>query len=305
MRKNQYFCTRMSKLLPFQFLSVENAVSLIESRGSVLNLMNECGFFLCQRGSIDVSIDDKTFLMQEGSIYYYLPSTYVSILKSSPDLEGILVKCSVDFVMPLTQLIINSGYYFSLRQNPCIQLSDRQRSAIESLVGLLRTHWANVTVGGPNPDVELLHRELIMSLGRSIFYEIMFAYSSSQPITVQAHTSRDGVFQKFLTSLFRNFKREREVNFYADELSLTPRYFSSIIKDRSGHSALQWIVQMVISSAKQELISTDKSIKEISQEFNFPTQSFFGKYFKQYVGVSPKTFRKQHLGKHQQDEAED
>jgi AraC-like DNA-binding protein len=50
---------------------------------------------------------------------------------------------------------------------------------------------------------------------------------------------------------------------------------------------------MVISSAKQELINTDKSIKEISEEFHFPTQSFFGKYFKQYVGVSPKAFRKQ------------
>ncbi len=296
----------MSKLLPFEFLSVENAVSLIESRGSVLNLMNECGFFLCQRGTIDVCIDDKTYLMQEGSIYYYMPSTYVSILKSSPDLEGILMKCNVDFVMPLTQHLVDSGHYFALRENPCIQLSDRQRSAIESLADLLRTHRANVTVGGPNPNVEFLHRELILSLAQSLFYEIMFVYSSNQPANVQAHTSRDSVFQKFLTSLFRNFKQEREVNFYANELSLTPRYFSSIIKERSGHSALQWIVQMVISSAKQELASTDKSIKEISQEFNFPTQSFFGKYFKQYVGLSPKAFRKQkHLGTLPQDDVED
>lgn len=283
----------MSRLLPFEFLSVENAVSLIKSRGSVLNLMDECGFFLCQRGTIDVSIDDKTYLMQEGYIYYYLPSTYVSILNSSPDLEGILVKCNVDFVMPLTQHMVDSGHYFALRANPCIQLNERQRTSIESLTSLLRTHRANVTVGGPNPGVEYLHRELIISLAQSLFYEIMYVYSSSQPVSTQVHTARDNVFQKFLTSLFRNFKTEREVNFYAEELSLTPRYFSSIIKDRSGHSALQWIVQMVISSAKQELINTDKSIKEISEEFHFPTQSFFGKYFKQYVGVSPKAFRKQ------------
>ena len=49
---------------------------------------------------------------------------------------------------------------------------------------------------------------------------------------------------------------------------------------------------MVISSVRQVLTSTDLSIKEIAMEYNFPSQSFFGKYFKQYVGVSPKEYRK-------------
>jgi AraC family transcriptional activator of pobA len=31
---------------------------------------------------------------------------------------------------------------------------------------------------------------------------------------------------------------------------------------------------------------------EIADQLNFPTQSFFGKYFKQYVGISPKEYRK-------------
>ena len=36
-------------------------------------------------------------------------------------------------------------------------------------------------------------------------------------------------------------------------------------------------------------------IKEIADQLNFPTQSFFGKYFKQYVGISPKEYRKGRL----------
>ena len=73
---------------------------------------------------------------------------------------------------------------------------------------------------------------------------------------------------------------------------ITPRYFSTIIKEKSGNSALQWIVQMVITEAKQLLEGSDLSIKEIADQLNFPTQSFFGKYFKQYVGISPKEYRK-------------
>lgn len=70
-----------------------------------------------------------------------------------------------------------------------------------------------------------------------------------------------------------------------------PRYFSSVIKEKSGSSALQWIIQNVITEAKYLLDNTDLSIKEIATKLNFPTQSFFGKYFKQYVGISPKEYR--------------
>lgn len=78
---------------------------------------------------------------------------------------------------------------------------------------------------------------------------------------------------------------------YARMQHITPRYFSAIIKEKTGDSALQWIVRMVITEAKQLLEESDLSIKEIADQLNFPTQSFFGKYFKQYVGVSPKEYR--------------
>ena len=51
----------------------------------------------------------------------------------------------------------------------------------------------------------------------------------------------------------------------------------------------------LVSEAKQLLEGSDLSIKEIANQLNFPTQSFFGKYFKQYVGISPKEYRKDKL----------
>ena len=102
---------------------------------------------------------------------------------------------------------------------------------------------------------------------------------------------KDLIFHQFFLSLFRHFRQEREVSFYAELQHLTPRYFSSIIKEKSGSNALQWIVQVVIIEAKLLLETSELSIKEISVLLNFPTQSFFGKYFKQYTGVSPKEYR--------------
>ena len=318
----------MNNVLPFQLISVESAMSLLNDRGHVLNLMNECGFFLCQRGFINVSLNDKTYQIQEGCAYYYMPSTYVSILKSSPDLEGIVVKCSLDFVMPLLQLLFDSGSYLTMRDNPCIQLTSEQRSTIENVTALLRSHLdehneelaqAQVPLSeivyelkqaelakraeeaAANPEAQsdapasspadIIRKQVIKSLAQSLFFELMYAYTSNNAVTPKLNNSHDTTFQRFLTLLFRYYKQEREVSFYAKELSLSPRYFSSIVKESSGSSALQWIIQMVISATKEELASTDKSIKEISREFNFPSQSFFGKYFKQYVGMSPRKYR--------------
>ena len=48
---------------------------------------------------------------------------------------------------------------------------------------------------------------------------------------------------------------------------------------------------MVIIYAKSQLKSTRLSIQEISDSLNFANTSFFGKYFKRYVGMSPLAYR--------------
>jgi AraC-like DNA-binding protein len=44
--------------------------------------------------------------------------------------------------------------------------------------------------------------------------------------------------------------------------------------------------------AKALLKSTNMTIQQISDELNFPNQSFFGKYLQRIVGVSPKEYKK-------------
>ena len=43
-------------------------------------------------------------------------------------------------------------------------------------------------------------------------------------------------------------------------------------------------MKLPIEHIKYRLKRSDKSIKEIAEEFNFPNQSFFGKYVKDAFG---------------------
>ncbi|MGN0230914.1 MAG: helix-turn-helix domain-containing protein, partial [Muribaculaceae bacterium] len=69
------------------------------------------------------------------------------------------------------------------------------------------------------------------------------------------------------------------------------KYISCMIKNYSGKGALVWINKYVVLEAKMMLKYTSMTVQEISNSLNFPTQSAFGKYFKQQVGVSPKEYR--------------
>ena len=78
--------------LPFEYITVQDVRQAVSHYGQTLSLMDACGFFLCQRGSVEVSLDDKTFNIHQGDVYFYMPSTFVSVLKYSDDVEGIAVR---------------------------------------------------------------------------------------------------------------------------------------------------------------------------------------------------------------------
>lgn len=89
-----------------------------------------------------------------------------------------------------------------------------------------------------------------------------------------------------------NAKTTRRLSFYAQQLDYHPRYLSAMVKKETGLSGQEIIDQYAVLTAMAKLTYTHKSIKEISNEMNFPTQSDFGKYFKRLTGKSPAQYRK-------------
>ena len=91
----------------------------------------------------------------------------------------------------------------------------------------------------------------------------------------------------------QNFRSERRVSWYAQQLCITPKYLSETVKAVSKRRPNDWIDNYVTMEIRVMLRNSTMSIKEIAQELNFANQSFLGKYFKEHVGMSPKEYRKQ------------
>lgn len=95
----------------------------------------------------------------------------------------------------------------------------------------------------------------------------------------------------FIKLVHDKFKTERFLDYYAEELGVTTKHLSRTIKAQTGYSAAAWIERFLILESKILLKSTNLTVQQISDSLNFPSQSFFGKYFKKSVGVSPKAYR--------------
>lgn len=101
------------------------------------------------------------------------------------------------------------------------------------------------------------------------------------------------LFKEFIKLVSEHHRKERRVDFYAEQLYLSPKHFSTVIKKVSGKTAGQWIDEYVVLEAKTLLKYSSMSIQEVAYYMNFPNPSFFGKYFKHHTGLSPSEYKAQ------------
>ena len=111
-----------------------------------------------------------------------------------------------------------------------------------------------------------------------------------------ANTVGDNLlFRRFYDLLALHYKEHREVQYYAQLLCLSPKYFGSLIKKEMGITASQCIAHYVVIQAKMLLhYRPDLTIQQISQQLGFDDATSFSRYFKSSTGISPKKYREQH-----------
>lgn len=104
-------------------------------------------------------------------------------------------------------------------------------------------------------------------------------------------TSAETLFRSFVR-LLKEHPDGRTVQFYADKLNITPKYFNTICKQVSGKTASSLINEEIVNLAQILLKDPDLSIKQISSTLGFSNQSHFGSFIRRETGISPQALRK-------------
>ena len=134
--------------------------------------------------------------------------------------------------------------------------------------------------------------EIIHSILSAAILAVCGELKQMLPPSDKKHLRPSTHFQRFIKLLHNSEIKYRPVEHYASELCISPKHLTAICKKYSGKTANDWIREQVLEDIKYYLKSTDLSIKQVCDRVGFSNTSFFGKYVKQHLGMTPVEFRK-------------
>lgn len=100
------------------------------------------------------------------------------------------------------------------------------------------------------------------------------------------------IYEIFLHYLYRNFRKERQIRFYADKLNVSTAYLSRLVKEISGSTVNDHVTSLVYKEICNLLKQTDLPMGEIADNLNFSDQSALTNFFKLHSGTTPLAYRK-------------
>ena len=202
----------------------------------------------------------------------------------SRDFNGMGIIVSDDFFNEIVKDVHElSTLFLFTRANPVCHLTQQECDNIVDYFRMLKQKTDDLK--------HHFRRETVRSLLTTMIYDLSNIIFRMQTTVDRRQTRGEAIFTQFLQLVELNFRHERRVSWYAKQLCISPKYLSEIIKQVSRRTPNDWIDNFVTLEIRVLLRNSTKSIKEIAQELNFPNQSFFGKFFKEHVGLSPSQYR--------------
>lgn len=242
----------------------------------------------CTKGHMQGDFLGRTHRIEAGDTVICTARLTPENLMISPDFDAII------FGMKSPDLQFNATCrgrdLYSLitftREHPVHHLSENEQQLLHDYYDIIR-----LKLSRPNAPY---HDEVMHSLFNTIIFEICSVMTTHNETKEEPHEGihrGDYLFRRFLELLQKDGQHERSVTTYARKLNVSPKYLTTVVKNASGYTTLQWIHRNTAELVAHQLKHTDLSIKEIAYALDFSNLSFFGKFCKAHLGCSPKTFR--------------
>jgi len=242
---------------------------------------------VCVSGRLQVEVSGKTTEIEAGQIFICHSHATLSNFMISPDFECKMMCISDRLLRTILASQMQIWTKMLYKQTCCILKADIEHF---SIYGELRYRWLH--------EESPFKREILFSLLRAVLLEIcedmLIIEQTEQPEHKPLHGSSrmENIFQHFMENIARRRIKKLPVSTYAEELYITPKYFSTVCHTVSGKAPSEWISEYVLQDVIYYLRNTNLTASQISNELGFSNPSFFGKYVREHLGVSPNKYRK-------------
>lgn len=238
---------------------------------------------ICRHGKACVRVNFDDWELYDGAVLTLFPGDVVSLVRH----EGFEVEMlQYDAVMLReASLQLEQTVYEQLREDRCRQDSPVVTDIINSMFRLLHVYFDQV-------GCTCISQLVLLQL--KAFFVGFHEYLQRTP-TIHRHDNCSlrtrQLFNRFMMLIEHEYKKSRDVNYYAALLNITPKYLTTIVRQMTGQTPKRIIDHYTVLQLRLRLHNSELSIKQIAWEFNFSDVSFFCRFFKRHTGVSPMQMR--------------
>lgn len=252
----------------------------------------------CVEGRMQFVVEGREYRLSSGDFFVYTPGQMIGeiMLSINANVKVIaFAQRAIDSSLYLHKFIWQNMDY--VKHHPQFTLSEREQRGISLYYQLLMIKTQDGEGSFQHDVVRLLFQALMLEFQMFVDRcrgEIMESETLAKEKDSSVRQSTL-VYRRFMALLAESNGRVRSVSAFANMLNVTPKYLSKCVKNESGHSPLDLIHETIIKTIRQQLRYTNKTAKEICNELDFPNISFFGKFVKEHLGMSPTEYRHKNL----------
>lgn len=225
---------------------------------------------------------------EEGGMSFIAPGQLLRMQDEEANYDGMTLHIHPDFLRtyPLNTTIRQYGF-FSYSAAEALYLSETEKSTILSIYQFIKDELEQ-RIDKFSQDVIISQIELLLNYANR-FYDRQFITRKS--VNNDVLGKLETLIDSYLDAETYSDRGLLSVNALADQLNLTPRYLSDLLRNLIGLSTQQLIHEKIIEKAKEYLAKNDLTIAEIAYILGFEHPQSFNKLFKSKTSVSPLAYK--------------
>ena len=264
----------------------------------VVCLQNHGVLFFITEGRAQLEYDGHVVQLQKNDLFLYMAHSTANNFMASSDFNCRQIWFSRSELWNIDIYnLISVADMSQLKLHPVVHLSDDDIKLCDTYFQLLCSRMKSST-SALTPDI-------VRSLLGTIMLELLSIMRRNSERAVEEVRQEDPnsslhkkrIIDNFIKLVEESDSRIRRVDDFASQLNVTPKYLSTILKEVMNRRPSTYIQLYTLKAIERRLRFTDMTMQEIANDLNFPNPSFFGKYCKEHLGMTPLEYRmKYHKG---------
>ena len=231
------------------------------------------------RGTISLQYDGLETVFRPKDISVVYPNHELFCRNTTPLYKATLIVVSDELFGQVVSINTSQGRFWH-ETFPHFHLTDSQYNDIMNIVKALQTVQRLEVSSKGVFDVWQLHILTTM-------IDTFRRENENTPLQQSSNLS-----PRYYDAIKKHCFEHHDVGFYAGLFCLSPKYFSTIIRQETGHTAGHWLKQYLATQSKI-MLRTDKSarLNEVAERLGFPDLATFSRFFRKEFGMSPSEYR--------------